>query len=112
MCGRFLQTGDPDDYAAYLDARSIVTEPLPRSWNVAPTDVVYTGAVHDGERLLGTMQWGLIPRWSRDGRPGPINARTETAATRPTFRESFRSRNRKSWTPGIVQHELRVRFLR
>jgi len=47
-----------------------------------------------GERRLEPMRWGLVPEWVADpadaGRP--INARAETAASKPTFRESFRRR--------------------
>ncbi len=47
-----------------------------------------------GARVLEPMRWGLVPAWVRDpsdaGRP--INARSETAATKPSFRESFRRR--------------------
>lgn len=92
MCGRFLQTANAADYASLLEARAVVETPLPPSWNVAPTDEVYVAACRGPERLLGTMRWGLIPHWSTDGRPGPINARVETAADRPTFRDSFRTK--------------------
>jgi putative SOS response-associated peptidase YedK len=36
------------------------------------------------------MSWGLIPAWSREPR-GFINARSETAATKPSFRKAFRT---------------------
>ncbi len=107
MCGRFLQTADPADYAAFLHARTVVAEPLAPSWNVAPTNEVYTAAVHAGERLLGTMRWGLVPHWSKDGRPGPINARSETAATRPMFRDLFRSRRCLVPADGFYEWERR-----
>ena len=44
-------------------------------------------------RVLGTASWGLIPFWSKE-RPTapPINAQSETAAVKPTFREPFRRR--------------------
>ncbi len=108
MCGRFLQTGDPDLYATLLGARPVVSESLQPSWNVAPTDPVYTVAAHRGERLLGTMRWGMIPHWSADGRPGPINARAETAATRPMFREAFRSRRCLVPADGFYEWERRA----
>ncbi len=107
MCGRFIQTGDPADYAAFLQARSVVRERLKPSWNVAPTHPVYTVATHEGERLLGTMNWGFVPPWSPDGRPRAINARVETAATKPTFRDSFRSRRCLVPADGFYEWERR-----
>ena len=38
MCGRFSITGDLDFYAEYFGVDDVLTEPLPNSWNVAPTD--------------------------------------------------------------------------
>ncbi len=64
---------------------------LSSSYNVAPTDSVYAVAEHDGERLLGAFRWGLIPWWAKDRKIGArnINARAETAAEKPAFRDSF-----------------------
>lgn len=48
----------------------------------------------EGNRELALVQWGLIPSWSRPESLGnrPINARAETVADRPTFRDAFRRR--------------------
>jgi len=91
MCGRYVISSDPARYADYFGVQDIATESLDPSYNVAPTDQVYAVAEHDGERLLGQFRWGLIPHWSKD-RKGPlnINARAESVATKPTFRDSFR----------------------
>lgn len=89
MCGRFSITGDLDFYAEYFGVDEVITEPLKKSWNVAPTDPVYVIAERDGNRQLGTMRWGLIPHWASDTRSIQINARSETVATTPVFRDSF-----------------------
>jgi len=89
MCGRFSITGDLDFYAEYFGVDEVVTEPLERSWNVAPTDPVYVIAERDGLRQLGTMSWGLVPHWAKDTRSIQINARVETVATTGMFRDSF-----------------------
>ena len=89
MCGRFTLTGDIDFYADYFGVEQVVAEVVEPSWNVAPTDRIYTVSERDGERLLGTMRWGLIPSWATDDKGGHINARAETVATNPTFRDSF-----------------------
>lgn len=89
MCGRFSITGDLDFYAEYFGVDDVVTEPLTKSWNVAPTDPVYVIAERDGQRQLDTMRWGLVPHWAKDTRTIHINARSETVATTAAFRDSF-----------------------
>lgn len=80
---------DADDYAEFLAVDRLATESLAPNYNVAPTDPVYTVAEWSGERLLGSMRWGLIPHWSDDRKAIHINARSETVATAPAFRDSF-----------------------
>ena len=92
MCGRFSITGDLDFYAEYFGVDEVVTEPLDKSWNVAPTDPVYVIAVRDGTRQLGSMRWGLVPHWAKDTKKIHINARSETVATTAAFRDSFAKR--------------------
>lgn len=89
MCGRFSITGDLDFYAEYFGVDDALAEPLEKNWNVAPTDPVYVVAERDGRRQLGTMKWGLVPYWAKDSRKIQINARAETVATTPMFRDSF-----------------------
>lgn len=94
MCGRFVQSHDASFYADVFRVETIRTETLPVSFNVAPTDSVYAVAEHGGQRLLGSFRWGLIPWWARDRKIAArnINARAETAADKPTFKESFAKR--------------------
>jgi putative SOS response-associated peptidase YedK len=91
MCGRFVQAHDASFYADAFQVETIRTEGFPPSFNVAPTDEVYAVAEHDGERRLGAFRWGLIPFWAKDRRIGArnINARAESVAAKPAFRESF-----------------------
>ena len=91
MCGRYVINAEPDDLAGYFGVDQVMTERLEPSYNVAPTDPVYGVAEHRGSRQLGSFRWGLIPHWSADRRgPLNINARAETVATKPTFRDSLR----------------------
>jgi putative SOS response-associated peptidase YedK len=49
----------------------------------------------DGERVVKVMRWGLVPRWQRGGHGGgvaPINARAESVAEKPMFRDLIRRR--------------------
>ena len=94
MCGRFVQSQEAENYGAYFQVDVIRTDAVLRSWNVAPTKQVYAVAEHDGERQLGTFDWGLVPFWAKDRKIGArlINARVETAAEKPAFRDSFTAR--------------------
>lgn len=94
MCGRFVQALEPRVYAEHFGADLIKAEALDPSWNVAPTDGVYAVAAHEGERQLGTFRWGLIPWWAKDRKSAArnINARSETVASTPAFRDSFLKR--------------------
>lgn len=89
MCGRFSITGDLDFYVEYFGVDAVITEPLAKSWNVAPTDYVYVVADRDGTRRLDSMRWGLVPHWAGDSKSIQINARVETVATTGMFRDSF-----------------------
>ena len=89
MCGRFSITGDLDFYIEYFGIDDVRTESLESSWNVAPTDPVYTIAKRDGQTQLGSMKWGLVPHWAPDAKSIHINARSATIATSPVFRDSF-----------------------
>jgi putative SOS response-associated peptidase YedK len=89
MCGRFSLTGDLDFYAEYFGVDELLTEPLDKSWNVAPTDPVYVVVEREGKRQLDSMAWGLVPHWAKNNKSIHINARSETVATTPAFRDSF-----------------------
>jgi putative SOS response-associated peptidase YedK len=95
MCGRFTVT-DPDP--RLLRIRFDLTESVkidqPARYNVAPTDAVLAVRVNEaGEREPGRLRWGLIPRGADPDKPGraPINARAETVAVAPPFRDAFAS---------------------
>lgn len=64
------------------------------NFNVAPSTRVFAVARSETRgRLLGRFQWGLVPAWSREpSGTGHVNARAETAAEKPSFRDSFRKR--------------------
>jgi len=67
----------------------------PPLFNIAPTQTVAAvRAGTGGERELCQLRWGLIPSWADDAAIGSrlINARAETVATKPAFRQAFKSR--------------------
>ena len=89
MCGRYTQTHSGSDLAA---AFQLTTEPAPPPrYNIAPSQPVC--AVIAG-REYRIFQWGLVPSWAKDYKIGYrlINARSETAAEKPSFRAAFKRR--------------------
>jgi putative SOS response-associated peptidase YedK len=63
-------------------------------YNISPTQqVAVIRKIQEG-RALSLMKWGLVPAWSKDPKKGPplINARSESIATKPSFRDAFRKR--------------------
>jgi putative SOS response-associated peptidase YedK len=120
MCGRFTLRTPPSQLVKQFGLTAM-PELAPR-YNIAPTqEVVAVRAAADGQsssqsgkhapravaaegtrsvpstdsaRELVMLHWGLIPPWADDPRVGnrSINARSETADSKPAFREPFRQR--------------------
>jgi putative SOS response-associated peptidase YedK len=94
MCGRYFLTTPGDVLAAELELES-VPELEPR-YNIAPSQpVAVVRASEPGPgRALARVTWGLIPGWARERAIGNrlINARGETLAEKPSFRDAFRKR--------------------
>lgn len=64
-------------------------------YNIAPSQqVAIVRQQNGGDRELVFMQWGLIPSWAKDPTVSykMINARSETAHEKPSFKQAFRSR--------------------
>jgi len=64
------------------------------NFNVCPTNRAHVVVAARGARHLGAMRWGFLPRWYKSPTDGPllINARSETIADKPAFREAARAR--------------------
>ena len=98
MCGRVIQSSGPVRYAIVdgLDVRDGRLSNYPRRWNGAPSQdfLVIRQNHRTGERSLDLLKWGLIPYWCEDPKGGrkPINAKSETVARLPSFREAYRKR--------------------
>jgi len=94
MCGRFTLIA-PGEAVAELFQLTDIPNLAPR-YNIAPTQPVAAVRVAEksGNRELTHFYWGLIPRWAKDPSIGSrmINARSETAAEKPSFRVAFKYR--------------------
>ena len=95
MCGRYKLSRRKQVVEEYFDAVSDEPDWAPR-YNIAPTQPIPVIRQNPKEprRELSLMKWGLIPSWSKDssGAAMMINARSETAATKPAFRDVLKSR--------------------
>ena len=88
MCGRFFILATPRDVADLFELANVPDiTPL---FNIAPSQPVAVVRVADQMRELAHLRWGMIPPWAKDGKLAPINARSETAADKPTFRHAMR----------------------
>jgi putative SOS response-associated peptidase YedK len=95
MCGRFRLSGRKQLIEEYFATTSGDDDWVPRC-NVAPSQPVPTIRQNPKEpvREMSSMRWGLIPSWAKDSSVAAsmINARSETAATKPAFRDALKSR--------------------
>ena len=111
MCGRFTLKTDPKVIASQFKVSSIAvlegriadltspaipvaqvdTELFRPNFNVAPTHQIPAVVSQNDETLLAAFTWGLVPNWAKDPAIGSrmINARSETAAEKPSFRSAL-----------------------
>lgn len=95
MCGRYTLTTPLGDLVEVFDVSHVAFEEWVPRFNIAPTQiapVLIRGS--EGDDRLGPMRWGLVPAWADDPTVGSrmINARAETARSKPAFRDAFRAR--------------------
>lgn len=93
MCGRYTQTADPAELQNFFDADQVEIEKLKANYNITPTSDVYVVDELSGRRQLRVVKWGLIPAWQKDPNNAKqlINARSESVAEKPSFRDAFQT---------------------
>lgn len=93
MCGRFVLTTPADALAAEFAADVGGLSVRPR-YNIAPMQDIVVVRNVGGRRTLSALRWGLLPAWAKDPSVASklINARSETAAGKPSFRDAIRKR--------------------
>ncbi len=92
MCGRFTLTLDPGELQELLELGPFIHIVQPR-FNIAPSQPV--PIVKEAKtRAVELYRWGLVPFWADDPKIGyrMINARSETAHEKPSFRAAFKYR--------------------
>ena len=93
MCGRYFLT-TPGEVLADLFETGKAPEMAPR-YNIAPTQAVpIVRAAAGGAREMALVSWGLVPHWAKERAIGNklINARGDTLAEKPSFRDAYKKR--------------------
>ena len=93
MCSRYFLDADGNVIAYAF--RVPVDVRIRKRFNIAPgQEAPVVRAGEGGAREVAMLRWGLVPPWAKDPSAGSrmINARSETVATKPAFRQAFRSR--------------------
>ncbi len=95
MCSRITNHQELDVNARDFDASVEPGTVWTPSYNIAPTQQLPVVGARDGQRVLRTLKWGLIPSWVRDAEGAAeiasrcINARSETVDIKPAFKAAF-----------------------
>ena len=104
MCGRFLLTTPPEALQRLFGFSELPN--LEARYNVAPSQAVAAMVRDDrARRHLVWMRWGLLPSWSKEGQHSAplINARGETVAEKPSFRDAFAGRRCVVFADGFYE---------
>jgi len=95
MCGRYRLSRRKQIIEEYFDSDSWDYDWNP-GFNIAPTQPVPVIRQHPKQpvRQISLMRWGLIPHWAKEPSiaTSTLNAKSETAATKPTFRDPLKFR--------------------
>jgi len=93
VCGRFAYFVPTEQLVCEYQLRS--APEFAAHYNVAPSQsVVAIRQSPEGDRQASLLRWGLVPHWAKDPSIGSrmINARAETLAQKPAFRQAFKRR--------------------
>jgi putative SOS response-associated peptidase YedK len=107
MCGRFTLRASASEVAEAFGLLEV--PPFTPLFNLAPTQPVavvrHVPEAADSQRELVWMHWGLVPSWAKDRSMGArmINARADTAPTKPAYRAAFRRRRGLIVTDGFYE---------
>jgi putative SOS response-associated peptidase YedK len=92
MCGRYIFKSAPEEVRFLLDYLERPDFP-PREHVLPGSPIAIVRQGGDGKRHFALVRWGFVPSWAKEILPKPmINARGETIADKPSFRNAFRRR--------------------
>lgn len=92
MCGRYTLATNTQKLAEAFAGFEVPPE-MPARYNIAPTQPIAVVA-NNGQHKVEFFNWGLIPSWAKDPKIGNqmINARAETLAEKPSFKNAYKRR--------------------
>ena len=92
MCGRYTLSVTPEMLRTLVNVDASLN--LQPRFNIAPTQMAPVVRPSDDGRRMDMLRWGLIPSWSKDKNIASklINARGETVAQKPSFRDAYKKR--------------------
>ena len=93
MCGRFVLVTDLTKIVEEFAIGKMASDFRP-DWNISPGQYVTAVVQRDGQNILESFFWGFIPSWAKDASIGNkmFNARSETIAQKPSFKNAFQKR--------------------
>lgn len=109
MCGRFAFYSPTEAVSRLFGVDQ--TDDRPPRYNIAPTQPApVVRQLSDSSRELVSLRWGLVPFWAKDPAIGNrmINARAETVASKPAFRNAFRRRRCLVVADGFYEWQKQV----
>jgi len=110
VCGRFVLETPLKATAEIFNAQiaeSLVAVP---NFNICPSENISVLVSNSGKRKFGQMRWGFVPHWYKSVADGPLlfNARAETLAKKPAFRDACRKRRCLIPADGFYEWEKKV----
>ncbi len=106
MCARFSLIAEPDAVERELGLNNL--ERFPPRYNIAPTQPILMATLSAANVRVGVLvRWGLVPNWVKDPQEFSLllNARSETAVTKPSFKTAMR--HRRTLVPASGFYEWR-----
>lgn len=93
MCGRFVLVTDLSKIVHHFNIQNVSVD-IKTGWNISPGQHIAAVIQQNGQNIIESFLWGLIPSWAKDPSIGHkmINARAETIDKKPSFRSAFKKR--------------------
>ena len=109
MCGRFDRHRPVADFLQAVDGLIVDgLEPAPPSYNIAPSQPALVACCSESGPVVRALHWGLVPAWAKNPKMArPINARAETVAQKPMFRDAFKVSRCLVLCDGYYEWQLR-----
>lgn len=94
MCGRFTNKAEEHEIEKEFKVGKLNNVSFAPRYNIAPSQMIDAVLEANAERILTELKWGLIPAWAKDDSIASklINARAETLAEKPSFKNAFKAR--------------------